>query len=169
MNYWDHSFVAWVSAPLLNTYMRKDRLKIYECTERVGPDLIYNIPSMGPTSSQTRELLPPCLSSPPVFLLGLVKPGIEPTTLPLGDAPPTDISDFVARPYPGVKVMNFDLTWKKAEMRTQICFYLMSQSRHSWVIPPESQPSESRAAEGANIPVFWEKAWYVIILLLSAS
>ena len=35
---------------------------------------------------------------PPVFHLGLVKPGFEPTTIPLGDVPPRDVSVFAARP-----------------------------------------------------------------------
>ena len=33
-------------------------------------------PVYGPTSSQTRELVPPWLSSPPVFLLGFAEAGI---------------------------------------------------------------------------------------------
>ena len=37
-------------------------------------------------------------------------------------------------------------------MRTQICFYLMSQSQHSRVIPPQSQPPISRVTGDANLP-----------------
>ena len=37
-------------------------------------------------------------------------------------------------------------------MLTQICFYLMSQSQHSWVIPPQSQPPVSRVTGDANLP-----------------
>ena len=37
-------------------------------------------------------------------------------------------------------------------MRTQSCFYLMSESQHSRVIPPQSQPPISRVTGDANLP-----------------
>ena len=37
-------------------------------------------------------------------------------------------------------------------MRSQICFYLMSRSQRSGVIPPQSQPPVSRVTEDANLP-----------------
>ena len=39
-------------------------------------------------------------------------------------------------------------------MRTQSCFYLMSQSQHSQVIPPQSQPPVSRVTGDANLPAY---------------
>ena len=39
-------------------------------------------------------------------------------------------------------------------MRTQSCFYFMSQSQHSQVIPPQSQPPVSRVTGDANLPAF---------------
>ena len=40
-------------------------------------------------------------------------------------------------------------------MRAQSCFYLMSQSQHSRVIPPQSQPPVSRVTGDANLPALW--------------
>ena len=64
----------------------------------LGLDLLMIIQSIETASLHYRELLPHWLSSQPVFHMGLVMPGFEPMAFPLGDASPTDISVFAARP-----------------------------------------------------------------------
>ena len=48
-------------------------------------------------------------------------------------------------------------------MRTQSCFYLMPQSQHSQVIPPQSQPPVSRVTGDANLPAFFHSSYSICI------
>ena len=50
-----------------------------------------------------------------------------------------------------------------------LCFYLMSQSQHSRVIPPQSQPPVSRVTGDANLPALYPTYYLKKVQLLECQ
>ena len=59
---------------------------------------------------------------------------------------------YAARQSRKKEKMNFDLTWKSSGMQMQSCSYLMSQSQHSRVNPPQSQPPHTQGFRRCQPP-----------------
>ena len=85
------------------------------------------------------------------FPSGFDQAGIKPTTFPLEDAPPTDVSAFTARPWLWIGSHEF-YAHMEVDRDADTNLLLPHVSVTSFMSDSTSKPSISRVTEDANLP-----------------